>query len=90
MRACVEKVDVLGWNLSLPCCEYKNKQLPMGVCNSPDIFKEQMNKLLQVFEFISVYIDYFFILTKSYCKNPLQKLELTVNELKKIWLKCDI
>ena len=47
----------------------------MGVCNSPDIFKEQMNKLLQVFEFISVYLNGLIVLTTIIFTDHLNNLE---------------
>ena len=36
----------------IPWGKYKYKRLPMGVCNSPDIFWEKMNEMFRGFEFI--------------------------------------
>jgi hypothetical protein len=36
----------------LPFGKYEYQQLPMGLCNSPDIFQEKMSKLMCGLEFI--------------------------------------
>ena len=43
-----------------PMGKYCYKHLPMGVTNSPDISKQKMNDLFQVFEFIYAYIQPFY------------------------------
>ena len=57
-----------------PVCKYQYKSLPMGVTNSPDIFKHKMNDLFHGFEFIRATIDDPLILKRGYWKNPVQKL----------------
>ena len=41
----------------IPWENYNYKCLQMGVSNSPYIFRQKINDLFQVFEFICVYID---------------------------------
>ena len=40
-----------------PWGQYEYTRLPMGLCNSPDIFQEKMNDLMQELEFARAYID---------------------------------
>ena len=49
--------------------KYKYKHLPMGVCNSPDIFLEQMNELFRRMEFIREYIDDLLIISMGNCSD---------------------
>ena len=44
--------------------QYRYKRLPMGVANSPEIFKQKMNGLFDDFGFIRSYIDGILVLTK--------------------------
>ena len=62
----------------------------MGVANYPENFQHKMNDLFHGFEFNCTYIDDLLVLTKGYCKYHVQKLELTLNKLKKKGLKCNI
>jgi len=47
----------------LPWGKYEYLRLPMGLCNSPDIFQEKMSELMQGLEYIRVYIDDLLILS---------------------------
>ena len=62
--------------------KYHYKRLPMGENNSPNIFQQKMNNLVQGFEFISSYMDDLLILTKGYWIDDVHKLALTLNKLK--------
>jgi hypothetical protein len=59
----------------LPWGKYEYLRLPMGVCNSPDLFQEHMSKLMAGLEFVRVYIDDILCLTKGDFDDHLQKLE---------------
>ena len=59
----------------LPWGKYKYVRLPMGVCNSPDIFQEQMSDLMSGLEFVHVYIDDILCITKDNFQDHLWKLE---------------
>ena len=48
-----------------PWGKYCYKRLPMVVTNSPNIFRQKMNDLFNVFEFICVFIDDLWVLTKG-------------------------
>ena len=41
----------------LPWGKYEYQKPPMGLCNSPDIFQEKMNKLFKGLEYDRTYID---------------------------------
>ena len=49
----------------LPWGKYEYQRLPMGLCNSPDIFQEKMNILMGDLEYVRAYIDDLLILTKG-------------------------
>jgi len=60
----------------LPWGKYEYQRLPMGLCNSPDIFQEKMGELMADLEFVRAYIDDLIILTKDTCENHLQQLKI--------------
>ena len=62
----------------------------MGVANSREIFQQKMNDLFHGFEFIRACIYDLLILTKGDWADHIQKLELTLNELKEKVLKYNI
>ena len=70
--------------------KYRYKRLTMGVAKSPDVFQQKMNYLFHGFELIRAYIDYILILTKVDWTDLIQKLELMLNKMKEIGLKCNI
>ena len=74
----------------LPWGKYQYTHLSMGVAISPDIFLQKMNDLFHGLELIRAYIDELLILTKEYCTDHVQKLELTLNKLNKKGFKCNI
>ena len=73
----------------LPWGKYKYCRLPMGVCNSPDVFQEQMNELFAGFEFVRAYIDDLLILTKEDWRDHLHKLEQVLSKLREAGLKVN-
>ena len=52
--------------------KYRYKRLPMGVSNSPEIFREKMNETFRGFEFIQAYIDDLLIIAKGDLSNYLE------------------
>ena len=66
----------------LPWGKYKYKSLPMGICNSLDIFQEKMNKMFCGFEFIRAYIKDLLIIAKGHWSDHLNKLEQVLQKLK--------
>ena len=51
--------------LVFPFGKYEMQRLPMGLCNSPDIFQEKMSELMQDLDFVRTYIDNLLVLTKG-------------------------
>ena len=49
----------------LPWGKYEYQKLPMGLCNSPDIFQEKMNEIFAGFEYVRTYIDDLLIISNG-------------------------
>ena len=73
----------------LPWGKYEYQKLPMGLCNSPDIFQERMSSLMQDLEYVRAYIDDLLILTKSDWPDHLDKLEKVLQKLQQAGLKVN-
>ena len=48
----------------------------MGPCNSPDIFQEKMNNLLNDLEYVKAYIDDFLIIRNGNFEDHLNKVKI--------------
>ena len=72
---------ILSW------VKYKYKRLPMGRCNSLDIFQDKMNKMFSGMGFIRAYIDDLLVITKCDWSDHLDKLELLIKNLRVNGLK---
>ena len=57
----------------LPFGKYEYQRLPMGLCNSPDIFQEKISELMLGLEFVRAYIDDILVLTHSDWKDHIAK-----------------
>ena len=73
----------------LPRGKYKYKRLPMGICNSPEIFQDKINVIFCGFEFIRAFIDDILIITKGDWYYHLNKLEQVLQKLKENRIKCN-
>ena len=73
----------------LPWGKYEYQRLPMGLCNSPDIFQERMSTLMQDLEFVRVYIDDVLCLTTGDWKDHLEKLEEVLRRVQQAGLKVN-
>ena len=60
----------------LPWGKYEYLRLPMGLCNSPDIFQEKMSDLMAGLDFARAYIDDLLVITNGSFMNHLDKLEI--------------
>jgi hypothetical protein len=60
----------------MPFGKYKYQCLPMGLCNSPDIFQEGMYEIFSDLECVHVYIDDLLVTSCSTFKEHVQSLEL--------------
>ena len=57
----------------LPWGKYEYQKLPMGLCNAPDIFQENMTNLFRELEYEREYIDDLLITTNGTYQNHLKK-----------------
>ena len=73
----------------LPWGKYEYLKLPMGLCNSPDIFQEKINKLFAGFEYVRAYIDNLLIITRGSFKDHLEKLDAVLQKLEAAGLKVN-
>ena len=75
--------------LVFPFGKFEMQRLPMGLCNSPDIFQEKMSELFEGLNFVRTYIDDLLCLTKDSFKDHLEKLERVLFKLKEAGLKVN-
>jgi transposase InsO family protein len=73
----------------LPFGKFEYQRLPMGLCNSPDIFQEKMSDLMLGLEFVRAYIDDLLAITTGNFDDHLEKLELVFQRLLKAGLKVN-
>ena len=73
----------------LPFGKFEYQRIPMGLCNSPDIFQEKMSELMDGLEFIRCYINDLLCLTKGDFDDHLDKLEHVFRRLKEAGLKVN-
>jgi predicted aspartyl protease len=74
---------VLQWG------KYEYQRLPMGLCNSPDIFQEKMSNLMIGLEYVRTYIDDLLVITHGSFSDHLQKLGTVLNRLRTAGLKVN-
>ena len=70
--------------------KYEYQRLPMGLCNSPDIFQEKMSQLMMDLDFVRVYIDDLLIITSGSWTDHLDILEEVLARLEKARLKVNV
>jgi len=73
----------------LPWGKYEYLRLPMGLCNSPDIFQEKMSDLMVGLEFARAYIDDLLIVSKGNFETHLDHLEQVLTRLAEAGLKVN-
>ena len=61
----------------------------MGLCNSPDIFQEEMGTLMQDLSHVRTYIDDLLVITKSTFESHLHKLDEVLSHLDQAGLKIN-
>ena len=74
---------------SIPMGKYEYTRLPMGLCNSPDIFQEKMGELMHDLEFTRAYIDDLLVISTGSFQDHLTKLEQVFIRLVKAGLKVN-
>ena len=67
----------------LPWGKYEYQKLPMGLCNSPDIFQEQLSHLFRDLEYVREYIDDLLIASNSIVDNHLAKVDIVLAKMRK-------
>jgi hypothetical protein len=72
-----------------PWGKYEYLRLPMGLCNSPDIFQERMGDLVAGLEFARAYIDDLLVLSTGNFADHLDKLEQVLTRLQQAGLKIN-
>ena len=55
--------------------------MPMGLCNSPDIFQEKMSNLIVGLEFARAYLDNLLIISKIDFDEHLRHLDIALDRL---------
>ena len=73
----------------LPWGKYEYQRLPMGLCNSPDIFQAKISCLMANLEYVRAYIDDLLIITKGTYLEHLQKLATVLKRLQQAGLKVN-
>jgi hypothetical protein len=73
----------------LPFGKFEYQRLPMGLCNSPDIFQEKVSELMAGLEFIRAYLDDVLCLTCDTYDDHLNKLDLALQRIKSAGLKVN-
>jgi transposase InsO family protein len=74
----------------LPWGKYEYTRLPMGLCNSPDIFQEKMSELMVGLEFARAYIDDLLVISNGNFGDHLDKLEQVLSRLLEAGLKVNV
>ena len=75
--------------LIFPWGKYEMQCLPMGLCNSPDIFQEKMSELMYDLDFVRTYIDDLLIITNGSYEDHLDKVEQVLQRLQHAGLKVN-
>ena len=73
----------------LPWGKYEYQKLPMGLCNSPDIFQEKMNDLFAGLDYVRAYIDDLLIISNGTFEDHLQKISKALKILQKAGFKIN-
>ena len=73
----------------MPWGSYEYQCLPMGLCNSPNIFQEYMFELFSDLEYVQVYINDLLVMSCSTFKEHLEWLEKVLLQLSEVGLKVN-
>lgn len=70
--------------------KYEYLRLPMGLCNSPDIFQEKMSELFEGFDQVRAYIDDLLIMTTEGWSEHLSHVDKVLRKLSQAGLKVNV
>ena len=73
----------------LPWGKFEYQKLPMGLCNSPDIFQEKMNELFAGFDYVRTYIDDLLVVSNGTFDDHLEKLGTVLEKLQNAGFKVN-
>ena len=73
----------------LPWGKFEYQKLPMGLCNSPDIFQEKMSTLFHDLENVRAYIDDLLVLGTGTWEEHILQIEEVLTRLQKAGLKVN-
>ena len=73
----------------LPWGKYEYQALPMGLCNSSDIFQEKMSELFADLEHVRTYIDDLLVISNGTYEDHLIKLDKVLKRLREAGLKVN-
>ena len=73
----------------LPWGKYEYQKLPMGLCNSPDIFQEKMNELFYGLDYVRTYIDDLLLISNKSLEDHIKKLDKVLSKLKSAGFKVN-
>ena len=65
----------------LPWSKYDYQKLPIGVCNSNNIFQEKMSELFYGLDMVRAYIDDVLVITKINFEDHLKALDEVLQKL---------
>lgn len=74
----------------LPFGKFQYQRLPMGLCNSPDIFQESMSRLLDGLDSVRVYMDDILVITRGDFSQHLDDLRKVFIRLKDAGLSVNM
>ena len=72
-----------------PFGKYEYQRLPMGLCNSPDIFQEKISELMDGLDYVRAYIDDVLVLSSGDWTDHLRKLDHVFTRLSNAGLKVN-
>ena len=72
-----------------PFGKYEYQRIPMGLCNSPDIFHEKMSELMDGIESALTYLDDLLCITKGTFEDHLEQLDRVLARLQEAGLKVN-
>ena len=73
----------------LPWGKYEMQRLPMGLCNSPDIFQEKMSELMEGLAYVLTYIDDLLVISNGTFETHLEKLGRVLQWIQDAGLKVN-
>ena len=70
--------------------KYEYQKLPMGLCNSPDIFQEIMSKLFDGLNYVRMHIRDLLIISKKSLEDHIKEQDKVLNTLKSAGFKVNV